>query len=211
MTLTREALVSAGISAFAAEGLDASLDAICARAGYTRGAFYVHFHDRDEFLVAVMERVGELFLRSLFSSGSLPVTVERFVAAIGSGEYPLTPAGGVRPHQLLEACARSERVRERYVELIATSLEQLTAMVKSGQEDGVRGDIAPRETASLLMAIVIGAQTMIELGVPLDPARMAAMTLTLLAAPGTTLRPTPPADCVEKPRRRKPAKRRRSR
>ncbi|HVH04632.1 MAG TPA: TetR family transcriptional regulator, partial [Myxococcota bacterium] len=54
---TREALVQAAIAEFAEKGLDLpSLDAICARAGFTRGAFYVHFRDREELLGAVMER-----------------------------------------------------------------------------------------------------------------------------------------------------------
>src|SRR5262252_1452795 len=53
MQRTREALIQAGIELFAEKGLDApSLDEICDRAGYTRGAFYVHFADRDEFVVA---------------------------------------------------------------------------------------------------------------------------------------------------------------
>ena len=66
MPQTREALIAAGIAAIGSEGLDASLDAICARAGFTRGAFYVHFQDRDDLLETVMERVGRLFLESLF-------------------------------------------------------------------------------------------------------------------------------------------------
>ena len=46
---TREALISAALAEFAEHGFDApSLDAICARAGYTRGAFYVHFRDRSD-------------------------------------------------------------------------------------------------------------------------------------------------------------------
>lgn len=180
MEKTREALIGAGIAAFGAEGLDASLDGICERAGYTRGAFYVHFRDRDDFLVAVMDRVGELFLSDLFADGSLPATVERFVAAIASGEYPLTRAGGVRPHQLFEACARSRRVRERYVALIATCLEQLSKMVANGQEGFLRDDVKAEDVAHLLMAAVIGAQTMMELRVPLDPAALAAAMVTLL-------------------------------
>ena len=55
---TREALLRAGMELFAEQGLDVpSLDALCARAGFTRGAFYVHFADREEFIVAVMERI----------------------------------------------------------------------------------------------------------------------------------------------------------
>src|SRR5437762_11352292 len=92
MAATREALIDAGMAAFGAEGLDASLDGICARAGYTRGAFYVHFRDRDDFLVAIMDRVGEEFLAALFAPAeplkseppSLTAIVVRFLEAIRS-------------------------------------------------------------------------------------------------------------------------------
>ena len=48
---TREALLQAAMAEFAEKGLDLpSLDAICARAGFTRGAFYVHFRDREELV-----------------------------------------------------------------------------------------------------------------------------------------------------------------
>jgi AcrR family transcriptional regulator len=41
---TREALLRAAMDEFAEKGRDLpSLDASCARAGFTRGAFYVHF------------------------------------------------------------------------------------------------------------------------------------------------------------------------
>ncbi len=180
MAHTREALLGAGLAAFAEEGLDASLDGICARAGYTRGAFYVHFRDRDDFLVAVMDRVGELFLTALFSAGTLPATVERFVEAVGIGAYPLMRRQGVRPHQLLEACARSPNVREHYVALIATSLERIAALVRRGQADELRADVAPAEVATLMMALVIGAQTLMELDVALDARRLAAAVMKLL-------------------------------
>ncbi|MGH7328029.1 MAG: TetR family transcriptional regulator, partial [Polyangiaceae bacterium] len=55
---TRDALIAAGAMEFAEKGVDGpSLDGICARAGFTRGAFYVHFRDRDDLLVAVVDRV----------------------------------------------------------------------------------------------------------------------------------------------------------
>ena len=60
---TREALILAGITLFQEQGLDApSLDAICEAAGKTRGAFYVHFEDREAFQVAVMERILHAYL-----------------------------------------------------------------------------------------------------------------------------------------------------
>src|SRR5215813_11962618 len=90
---TRDALIAAGLAAFAEHGLDVpSLDAICARAGFTRGAFYVHFKDRDDFVVAVMEHVLGGFLDAVIATGDdahdLEHTVERFAEAIAMAAGP---------------------------------------------------------------------------------------------------------------------------
>src|SRR5580765_489599 len=67
---TREALIRAGMDLFGEQGLDTpSLDAICERAGFTRGAFYVHFRDRDDFLEAVMQETGASFLDAVLGTG----------------------------------------------------------------------------------------------------------------------------------------------
>ena len=59
---TRDALIETGMVLFAKEGLDGpSLDAICEHAGFTRGAFYVHFRDRDELLSSIAQRGFEQF------------------------------------------------------------------------------------------------------------------------------------------------------
>jgi len=62
---TRAALIAAGLAEISEHGLEASLDAICARAGLTRGAFYVHFADREAFLIAFMNEVLGRFVASL--------------------------------------------------------------------------------------------------------------------------------------------------
>jgi TetR/AcrR family transcriptional regulator, transcriptional repressor for nem operon len=178
---TRQALILAGLSLFAEEGLDGpSLDAICERAGFTRGAFYVHFKDRDDFLVAVMDQVGVAYLDAIIGGGLQP-TVQRFISSIASGTYPLTAKGGVKPHQLIDACARSPRIRKRYVELVKLSIDRLAALVRAGQGSMVRADVEAGEVAALLLAVVIGAQTMMELEVPIDYAKMARTMLALLA------------------------------
>lgn len=187
---TRQALLTAGERLFAKRGLDGpSLDEICAAAGYTRGAFYVHFEDRDAFLEAVMERIGLPLLDELLGADGAPPSIgemaARFLGAVESGRYPLTPRGSVRPHQLLDACARSPKIRRRYVALIQRAIERAAGAVQRGQEEGwARGDLRPAEAAELLLALVIGAQTMLELGVPLDLARAATTTLSLLSADG---------------------------
>ncbi|HWB76111.1 MAG TPA: TetR/AcrR family transcriptional regulator [Nannocystaceae bacterium] len=177
MAETRDALLRAGAELFAARGLDGpSLDDICAAAGKTRGAFYVHFEDRDAFLVAVMERIGLPLLDEIFAGATNLATVaSRFLSAAATGAYPLTRKGGVRPHQLIDACMRSPAIRARYVGLVRDAIDRLAAIVAN--------DVAPahaREVATFLLAAVIGAQTMLELGVPIDLPRTGASLLTLL-------------------------------
>ena len=94
---TREALVTAALAEFGERGLDApSLDAICARAGFTRGAFYVHFKDRDALVVAAMERVLGAFLDAVIGrdgeSPDLEISVTRFAGALLAMAAPGPPA-----------------------------------------------------------------------------------------------------------------------
>jgi TetR/AcrR family transcriptional regulator, transcriptional repressor for nem operon len=201
---TREALVAAALELFAEEGLDApSLDAICERAGYTRGAFYVHFPDRDALLVAVMEKVGERFLASVFEhvaedkrprseppASILAQAAQRFIAAIDAGRYPLmaaqTPSKKrhpqVRPHQLLDACARSSIVRERYKALVEASIEHVAHLGRLDQAAGLlQPELDARQIGTLLLGAVIGAQTMAELGVAIDPGALARTVMRMLS------------------------------
>jgi AcrR family transcriptional regulator len=189
---TRAALVDAGVALVAEEGLDApSLDAICERAGFTRGAFYVHFRDRDEFLQAVMERVGAQFLDAVLADAddgdakpgtALTGMIARFVRAVVAGDYPLMREGGVKPHQLLDACARSEAIRAQYVALAEESVARMARIVRSDQKAGtLRDDVDERAIATLLLAACIGAQTMNELRMNVDLAGTSAAMLRMLA------------------------------
>jgi TetR/AcrR family transcriptional repressor of nem operon len=177
---TREALIAAGVAAFAAEGIDApSLDSICARAGYTRGAFYVHFKDRDEFLIAVMTTALESFLDAIIATGDaaldLEKTIAMFVAAVGQGAFPMT--GGVHFHQFMAACSRSERVRVRYVEVLAEAGRRVAVAVREGQGAGtVRTDIDADAIGLMLVALVAGVQGVLEVGFPVSDVIVRAAT-----------------------------------
>lgn len=59
---TRERLLAAAAEVFAESGFrGASLDAIAARAGYTRGAVYSNFADKSELLLALFDRGAASF------------------------------------------------------------------------------------------------------------------------------------------------------
>jgi len=184
---TREALLLAGVKLFAKHGLDVSLDAICDEAGFTRGAFYVHFEDRDAFLEGVMERLGTQFLDAVLGvtgdeEGGLLATASRFFLAVAEGDYPLMREGGVRPHQLLDACARSPAIRKRYVALAEESVLRMTRIVRADQKRGtVRDDVDARTIATTLLAAIIGVQTMNDLRMPVDLPTTGLAALRLLA------------------------------
>jgi AcrR family transcriptional regulator len=59
---SREALLDAAMALIPLRGLDVSLDEVCAKAGYTRGAFYQHFENRDALIAAMTGRVAEQLL-----------------------------------------------------------------------------------------------------------------------------------------------------
>lgn len=60
---TQDRLMDAATALFAEKGvLAASVEEICERAGFTRGAFYSNFDSKDELMLAVLERQSETIL-----------------------------------------------------------------------------------------------------------------------------------------------------
>jgi TetR/AcrR family transcriptional regulator, transcriptional repressor for nem operon len=181
---TREALLAAAMSTFAEQGLEApSLDAICARAGYTRGAFYVHFRDRDELIAAVMERVLHRLLDALIATGDAALDLERtvraFAAAHAAGLFPGHTM--VTAWQFLQACARSPELRQRYVALLGEAVERVGNAARQAQHAGtVRPGVDPKQIGLVLVGLVIGAETLSELGFEYDVTRAADAVLALL-------------------------------
>jgi TetR/AcrR family transcriptional regulator, transcriptional repressor for nem operon len=197
---TRDALLDAGLIEFAEHGLDTpSLDGICARAGYTRGAFYVHFRDRDDFLVAVAERALGRFVDAVIATGDqahdLERSVGRFMTVVSSAaaadghrrKRRSGPLAGMQVHRLLEACARSDTIRTRVVGLVQVAVGRLAQAAAAGQAvHAVRRDVDPQQVATVLVGAAIGILTAVEIGMPIDFEAGRATVLALLAAPRTS-------------------------
>ncbi len=188
---TREALVTAGMLEFAEHGLDApSLDQICARAGKTRGAFYVHFADRDELLAAVVERVLTTFYDAgdhLWRSRGQHVqqTVAAYIAAVDADVPGTRNRGPWRFGHTLAACARSPAVRRRYAALQSEAIARVTHTARVGQRAGtVRSDVAAERLGELLVLLTLGISAMRQIGAPFD-LHGGAAALARLLAPAT--------------------------
>lgn len=182
---TREALVTAALAEFGERGLDApSLDAICARAGFTRGAFYVHFRDRDDLVVAAMERVLGSFLDGVIGRGDggsaeLDQAVSRFAGVLqmlGAGHrgarvagLPDPPPEAVPLHRMIEACVRSPAIRDRFVALLREAVARLARGARAGQAAGrVRPGLDPEAVGTVLVTLAIGVLAALEAGLPVD-------------------------------------------
>jgi AcrR family transcriptional regulator len=191
---TREALVQAAMAEFAERGLDApSLDAICARAGFTRGAFYVHFEGREDLVAAVMQRALGAFFDAIIAADAqaddLERTVRRFEEAVvglarlrGGRGRRAAQLPGVPFHRVLEACARSGPLQERFAALLGEAGRRVALAAAAGQAAGrVRGDVPAGTLGALLVTLALGYVALLEAGVPIDAATARRAVLALLA------------------------------
>lgn len=165
---TRRAILDAAIRLFVAEGIDApSLDAICAAAGCTRGAYYVHFADRNELACAAMEQAITEFLGELFRDSPGDPDPLRFADAfldVLASDSHLVGAGStrIRFHHLLAACAKHPPIREQYLGLLALIAETIVTELKKSK---LPGAAARAETCIVLM---LGLLASVDLGRPID-------------------------------------------
>lgn len=183
---TREALLQAGMSLFSEEGVDLpSLEAICERAGFTRGAFYVHFRDRDDFMSEVIDRVLVDFIDSMLraagSGDDLMDIIGRFVKAASHGQVPLMGQQRRMIELLTRGGSRTDKLRAGAKVLLQGALERLASAAASGQASGkVQSNVAPELIATWLLAAALGITTLLDLGVQVDGTRIADSARDLL-------------------------------
>jgi len=96
---TRARLLEAAAQVFAEVGLDgASVEAVCERAGFTRGAFYSNFESKDELFLtltasvadvrvsAVRTRVEEMTAEGALAEGCDPIELVQRVMELGGDD-----------------------------------------------------------------------------------------------------------------------------
>jgi hypothetical protein len=107
-------------------------------------------------------------------------SIAAFAQAVAGGTF--AALGAVPLHQFLAACARSEVLRDRYVQLIEKTRERLAASVRAAQRAGrIRRDVDAMRAAGLLVAIGLGVGTLTELGVAFEPMQHARALTKMLA------------------------------
>ena len=163
---TRQRLMDAAAIVFAESGLDgASVEEICERAGYTRGAFYSNFETKDELFVALAGRVArdqvdavEQKVRELAGGGVDGVVGERpALSPIEIVQRVLEVSGGGRATILLmsEIRIRSLRTPEMAAASLALSQEMVNSVEKIIREVSIANGLIFRTSAAEAARLLI--------------------------------------------------------
>lgn len=188
---TRRALLEAGLNlTIEAGGEIPSIEAVCRQAGYTRGAFYVYFEDREQFVNELLDWllsdiIGAVFETPAEGAASLQEIVTRFDSGLATGDLPGVEAN-VRAGYLavLREVRPGTKVRERHAELMVEVHNRLVQRVQDGQgSDVLRGDVAAEHVAMLLLLTAVGAIMWNGVGVLKDGHELGNALLSLVEAP----------------------------
>jgi AcrR family transcriptional regulator len=160
--LTRATLVEAAAEVFAEKGFyGASLEEIAEVAGFTRGAIYSNFGNKEELLYAVIDHFidGQLqdFAATMDADVGDPVDDARAAAGIfgrGMGQSRTITALEL---ELRLAALRDPEVRRRLAQLEReTSMKAARLVEEQVVRHGLTLDISPRDLADIGRAAVEG-------------------------------------------------------
>lgn len=160
---TRARLLDAAAQVFAEVGLDgASVEAVCDRAGFTRGAFYSNFESKDELFLmlagsvaaqrvsAVRARVAEMTAAGSLAEGCDPVVLVQQVMDAGGDDR----LGVMLMSEIRIRALRDEQFGSAYLkqerEMVASIAQIITDIVSAGLLE-LR---VPAEAAARMLIIV---------------------------------------------------------
>ncbi len=160
---TRARLLDAAAQVFAEVGLDgASVEAVCERAGFTRGAFYSNFESKDELfldlaarvgeirLTAVRERVEEMAAAGALAEGCDPVVLVREVMDSGEDDR----LGVMLMSEIRIRALRDEAFGTAYLAQEREMVRSIAQIITDIAASGLLRLRLPAETAARMLMIV---------------------------------------------------------
>jgi AcrR family transcriptional regulator len=193
-SVTRDRLLDAAGDVFAARGVaGASVEEVCERAGYTRGAFYSNFATKDELVVALLDREEGQLLDRLSTALGASLSEPAPLAALAGRLFDLQPFGAqkyalrvelsllaVRDPDLAAPYVAARRAfRERFVPFLLEGLSQARLQLTVPPDDAL-DTLESLFEASLRSAILDGdANARDNLAARMLPVLLGAMTRPL--------------------------------
>ena len=159
---TRERLLQAASREIYRTGFQsASLDAILAAAGVTKGALYYHFDSKEALGYAVVEEVISPDVRGTWVRPlqSVEDPIEALISIVQDlSVRPEDVCGGCQLNNLAQEMSPLDAGFRKRLEIIFDAWREATASVlREGQTHGsVRRNVEPADAAGLLIAMVEG-------------------------------------------------------
>jgi AcrR family transcriptional regulator len=152
--LTREQLLDAAERVFARLGFHgASVDAVAAEAGFTKGAVYSNFPGKDALFLALVDRRRASLEAQLAEAGTDAVDV--LSAEDGSRQATDDPWGILTIEFFLYA-AREPSARRAFADLYAATRRALAASLARVPVNEQTLDLSPMDLATVALALSTG-------------------------------------------------------
>lgn len=166
-----------------------SIVEICERAGYSRGAFYAHYPDREhyvrELLEQILDELADTLARATIDGPSdVGEAVRDFVSTVASKESDEARDLRTAYLSVLGSLRDPSPIRERHAEAMRGVIDRLETAVAAGQRSGhTHPDIDARDVATLLTLMGIAGVLWADAGVPVDAESLGETLLHLLETP----------------------------
>jgi AcrR family transcriptional regulator len=158
---TREKLFEAAARVFEEQGIGgASIEAIAAAAGFTRGAFYSNFTSKDELIIAMLEDHVEQTIRRNLDLLARHKNIVDFIDALKTMDRSRHDPLGRSPllhMEMILFVARAEKRRPELAKRLRARRQLITDIVETTlKNSGRNGALNPTWTAAILLALEDG-------------------------------------------------------
>jgi len=160
---TRARLLEAAAQVFAEVGLDgASVEEVCERAGFTRGAFYSNFESKDELFLmlaasvsdvrvnAVRERVEQMTAEGALVEGCDPIVLVQQIMELGGDDR----LGVMLMSEIRIRALRDARFGEAYLAQESEMVASIAQIIEDIVAAGLLRLRVPSETAARMLMIL---------------------------------------------------------
>jgi AcrR family transcriptional regulator len=158
---TCEKLFEAAARVFEEQGIGrASIEAIAAAAGFTRGAFYSNFKSKDELIIAMLEDHVEQAIRRNLDLLARHKNVADFIDALRTMDRSRQDPLGRSPllhMEMILFVARAEKRRPELAKRLRARRKLVTEIVETTfKNSGKSGLVNPTWTGAILLALEDG-------------------------------------------------------
>src|SRR6202045_3645533 len=158
---TCEKLFEAAARVFVEQGIGgASIEAIAAAAGFTRGAFYSNFKSKDELIIAMLEDHVEQSIRRIHDLLARHKNLADFIDALTTMDRSQQDPLGRSPllhMEMILFVARAEKRRPELAKRLRARRQLITDIVETALKNAGRsGSLNPAWTGEILLALEDG-------------------------------------------------------